>query len=152
MTLEGSVCGFIRAPRRWHFRAQRDTTGTGWRQHQLDPCLYMKFNKSRQRIAICGVYAGDFIMGFSPCSEGQSCKEELMGILGYSFLQTVRSTVLAELRLFHSVDSEGVYRCYQVCTGAQTHEARTKAVGFFRRQDSSRHQRRNSMVGDEHKT
>ena len=42
MKLEGAACGLIVAPRRWHFRVQTDMAGQGWRQHQLDPCLYMK--------------------------------------------------------------------------------------------------------------
>ena len=64
MKLEGSVYGLIVAPRRWHFRVQKDMTANGWRQHQLDPCPYMKYGKPGNCIAICGEHVDDFTMGF----------------------------------------------------------------------------------------
>ena len=36
MKLEGAVYGLVVAPRRWHFRVQKDMSSYGWRQHQLD--------------------------------------------------------------------------------------------------------------------
>ena len=73
--LEGSVYGLIVAPCRWHFRVQTDVRARRWRQHQLDPCLYMKYGASGIGVGTIGVYMDDFTMALSGCAAGQECRE-----------------------------------------------------------------------------
>ena len=62
--LEGAVYGLRNSPRRWWQRVKRDMERLGWRCHQLDQCIFLKFDsKSGDLVGICGVYVDDFLIG-----------------------------------------------------------------------------------------
>ena len=64
--LEGAVYGLRNAPRRWWQRVKRDMEALGWRCHQLEQCIFLKFDqRSGDIIGICGVYVDDFLIAGS---------------------------------------------------------------------------------------
>ena len=44
LKLEGAVYGLRNAPRRWWHRVKRDMEQLGWRCHQLDQTVFLKFD------------------------------------------------------------------------------------------------------------
>ena len=64
--LEGAVYGLRNAPRRWWHRVKKDMEALGWRSHQLDQCVFLRFcDKTGDLIGICGIYVDDFLIGGS---------------------------------------------------------------------------------------
>ena len=52
--LEGAVYGLRNAPRRWWMRVKRDMEALGWRCHQLDQCICLRFGEhTGELFAIC---------------------------------------------------------------------------------------------------
>ena len=60
--LEGAVYGLRNAPRRWWHRVKRDMQRLGWRCHQLEQCIFLKYDAEGQLICICGMYVDDFLI------------------------------------------------------------------------------------------
>ena len=54
-------------------RVKKDLEALGWRCHQLDQCVFLKYDGD-ELIGICGVYVDDFIVGGKP--NGQKWKRE----------------------------------------------------------------------------
>ena len=46
LKLESSVYGLRNAPRAWFERISKDLLRLGWRQHQLDSCLFMAYSNT----------------------------------------------------------------------------------------------------------
>ena len=61
LTLTGSVYGLRNAPRAWYQRVKKDFEAFGWRCHQLDQCVFLKYD-GEELVGICGVYVDDFII------------------------------------------------------------------------------------------
>ena len=61
--LEGAVYGLRNVPRRWWQRVKADMERLGWRCHQLDQCIFLKFAPNGDLIGMCGVYVDDFLLG-----------------------------------------------------------------------------------------
>ena len=62
LKLTGSVYGLRNAPRAWYRRVKKDLEALGWRCHQLDQCVFLKYD-GNELVGICGVYVDDFIIG-----------------------------------------------------------------------------------------
>ena len=77
LKLTGSVYGLRNAPRAWYKRVKKDLEALGWRCHQLDQCVFLKYDGD-ELIGICGVYVDDFIIGGKPTGQQwQKEKEKL---------------------------------------------------------------------------
>ena len=61
LKLTGSVYGLRNAPRAWYHRVRNDLEALGWRVHQLDQCVFLKYDGD-ELIGVCGVYVDDFII------------------------------------------------------------------------------------------
>ena len=61
LKLTGSVYGLRNAPRAWYKRVRKDLEALGWRCHQLDQCVFLKYD-GEELVGICGVYVDDFII------------------------------------------------------------------------------------------
>ena len=61
LKLTGSVYGLRNAPRAWYQRVRKDLESQGWRVHQLDQCVFLKY-EGDVLIGVCGVYVDDFIL------------------------------------------------------------------------------------------
>ena len=48
--LEGAVYGLRNDPRRWWHRVKRDMLALGWRCHQLEQCIFLKFDGNGELI------------------------------------------------------------------------------------------------------
>ena len=48
------------APRAWYQRVKKDLEALCWRTHQLDQCVFVKYD-GEELVGICGVYVDDFI-------------------------------------------------------------------------------------------
>ena len=62
LKLTGSVYGLRNVPRAWYRRVKKDLEALGWRCHQLDQCVFLKYD-GNELVGICGVYVDDFIIG-----------------------------------------------------------------------------------------
>ncbi len=77
LKLTGSVYGLRNAPRAWYRRVRNDLEALGWRCHQLDQCVFLKY-EGTELVGICGVYVDDFIIaGKKNNPKWQAAKEEL---------------------------------------------------------------------------
>ena len=65
LKLTGSVYGLRNAPRAWYQRVKKDLEALGWRIHQLDQCVFVKYDGD-ELVGICGVYVDDFIIAGKP--------------------------------------------------------------------------------------
>ena len=61
LKLTGSVYGLRNAPRARYQRVKKDLEALGWRIHQLDQCVFVKYD-GEELVGICGVYVDDFII------------------------------------------------------------------------------------------
>ena len=61
LKLTGSVYGLRNAPRAWYQRVKKDLENLGWRCHQLDQCVFLKYDGD-ELVGIIGVYVDDFII------------------------------------------------------------------------------------------
>ena len=61
LKLTGSVYCLRNAPRTWYQRVKKDLEALGWRIHQLDQCVFLKYD-GEELVGICGVYVDDFII------------------------------------------------------------------------------------------
>ena len=62
LKLTGSVYGLRNAPRAWYKTSVRkDLEALGWRCHQLDQCVFLKYDGG-ELVGMCGVYVDDVIM------------------------------------------------------------------------------------------
>ena len=57
----GSVYGLRHAPRVWYKRVRKDLAALGWQCHQLDQCVFLKYDGD-ELVGVCGVYVDDFII------------------------------------------------------------------------------------------
>ena len=58
----GSVYGLRTAPKAWFQLVESDLTKKlHFRQHQLDPCVFMMYEKN-ELVGIIGVYVDDFLV------------------------------------------------------------------------------------------
>ena len=73
LKLTGSVYGLRNAPRAWYRRVKKDLEALGWRCHQLDQCVFLKYD-GEELVGICGVYVDDFII--SGKRNGQKWQKE----------------------------------------------------------------------------
>ena len=62
LKLTGSVYGLRTAPKVWFQKVAKDLKSLGFRQHQLDPCMFMKFDDAGTLIGFIGVYVDDFLL------------------------------------------------------------------------------------------
>ena len=77
LKLTGSVYGLRNAPRAWYKRVRKDLEALGWRCHQLDQCVFLKYD-GQELVGVCGVYVDDFIIaGKSNGQKWQAEKEKL---------------------------------------------------------------------------
>ena len=80
LKLLGAVYGLRIAPRRWYKRVERDLQAAGWRQHQLDPCLFMLFDGT-ELVGLCGLYVDDFLLaGREDDPRWQAAKQQLKSL------------------------------------------------------------------------
>ena len=49
------------APSAWYKRVRKDLEALGWRCHQLDQRVFLKYD-GEELVGICGVYVDDFII------------------------------------------------------------------------------------------
>ena len=61
LKLTGSVYGLRNAPRAWYQRVKKDLEALGWRIHQLDQCVFVKYD-GNELVGIIGVYVDDLII------------------------------------------------------------------------------------------
>ena len=61
LKLTGSVYGLRNTPRAWYQIVRKDLEALGWRIHQLDQCVFVKYD-GEELVGICGVYVDDFII------------------------------------------------------------------------------------------
>ena len=57
--------GLRNAPRAWYKRVRKDLEALGWRCHQLDQCVFLKYD-GEELVGVCGVYVDDFIIAGKP--------------------------------------------------------------------------------------
>ena len=62
LRLMGSAYGLRTAPRSWFRRVQKDLISIGWRQSQLDQCVFVLYDENENIIGLCGVYVDDFLI------------------------------------------------------------------------------------------
>ena len=61
LKLTGSVYGLRNAPRAWYQRVKKDLEALGWRCHQLDQRVFLKYD-GEELVGFCGVYVDEFII------------------------------------------------------------------------------------------
>ena len=72
--------GLRNAPRAWYKRVRTDLESLGWRAHQLDQCVFLKY-EGEQLIGACGVYVDDFILaGKKNDPRWKAAKASLVGL------------------------------------------------------------------------
>ena len=77
----GSAYGLRTAPRSWYLRVKADLQRLGWRMHQLDPCVFLIYDKKGELLGLCGVYVDDFLIaGAEGNQEWEQCLEELKAL------------------------------------------------------------------------
>ena len=74
----GSAYGLRTAPRSWFLRVKNDLERLGWRQHQLDPCVFLKYDHNDNLIGLTGVYVDAFLIaGPENNSDWDQARQEL---------------------------------------------------------------------------
>ena len=80
LKLTGSVYGLRNAPRAWYQRVKKDLEALGWRIHQLDQCVFVKYD-GNELVGIIGVYVDDFIIAGNPKNrKWQDARQKLMNL------------------------------------------------------------------------
>ena len=74
LKLTGSVYGLRNAPRAWYKRVRKDLEALGWRCHQLDQCVFLKYDGD-ELVGVCGVYVDDFIIAGKPNGKSGKLKK-----------------------------------------------------------------------------
>ena len=91
--IDGSVYGLRHAQRAWYRRVRTDLEALGWRVHQLDQCVFLKY-EGDELIGVCGVYLDDFIIaGKVNDPRWKAAKGKLVGLYKWGKLQTSSFTL-----------------------------------------------------------
>ena len=104
LKLTGSVYGLRNAPRAWYKRVRTDLESLGWRAHQLDQCVFLKY-EGEQLIGACGVYVDDFILaGKKNDPRWKAAKASLVGLYKWGKWET-NSFTLCGVRYLQKSDT-----------------------------------------------